>query len=568
MGETTGRDRGGIWRGLGPLWAGGLYALFHSMAFPPVDSFETAFFFLVPFMLWAYLKPGWKAYALTAFFSSWLSWAFLLSWLRHVPEAAGMAGAVVLGWGLVLLLSSLVALFPTAFLIGMRWLLPRLNHRHGAERVLGMVVLGGIWVILEWVRTWFIFGFPWLPLASSQWGNPVILQVAAYTGAYGVSFLMVLLNLGLGAYLWKIITVKRGTKWHRRLCPEFYTGVGALLLVLVLYVQTLPRGGDVVFSFRAGVVQPNVPQTLKWEPGEAREILEILQRQSTLINQLDPHVLLWPESSTPNPVVGRYSLRAWIEDLVEYLETPLLMGNLLEEDGLWYNGIFAVEPGRGLVDRHYRKQRLVPFGEYVPFRRWLPFLSKFIPLEGDFTPGQEPTLVPVRINHRTWNVGGLVCYEDIFPGLAREMAREGAEFFFVATNNGWFGQEGAAYQHATHSVLRAVETGRPFLRCGNDGWSGYIDERGHRRDVIRNHRNTIYFRGGHVMEIYRNRAYERSQTFYVRYGDWFVWFCFLAVAAGGYLLRRELPPPPRELEDPDLMPQVGRLQRRKIPGRD
>lgn len=538
------------------------YGFLFAAAFPPMDAFETAFLFAIPYLLWSLRKPAWKPYLLGAYLSSWAAWAFLLSWLRHVPEAAGMNRAGLIGWALVLGVSGLVALFNTAWLGGARWCMPRIRYRPLLDRVLGMVFLAALWVILEWARTWFLFGFPWLPLSASQWRNPVLLQVAAFTGAYGVSFLLILFNLGIAFYAWKIATAKKGTRWYQKLCPEFYVSLGALLLAIVLYVQTIPPPGQVVPAFKAGVVQPDIPQSLKWEPGEARENLEILQQQTLFVNALEPDVLLWPESSTPNPVIGTYALQGWIEDLVNYLDTPLLMGNLAEEDGLWYNGIFAVEPEDGLQDVYYRKRRLVPFGEYVPFRKWLPFVNKFVPLEAEFSAGESPEVVEVDINFKTWKVGGLVCYEDIFPGLARSLARQGSEFFFVATNNGWYGQEAAAYQHACHSVLRAVENGRPVLRCGNDGWSGYIDERGHRRDVFVNIENSIYTRGGKVLQVYRNREYSSRFTLYSRWGDWFVWLCLAGVPLMGFFLRQEFPKP--ETEDPDELPQVGITKRQRL----
>jgi apolipoprotein N-acyltransferase len=539
-----------------------LYGLFYACAFPPIGAFETAFLFAIPHLLWSFKRPTWKGYLIGAYLSSWAAWAFLLAWLRHVPEAAGMEGALILGWLLVLVISSLLAFFNTFWLAGVRWLMPRIQYRPLSDRVLGMLALAAFWVVLEWVRTWFLFGFPWLPLSASQWRNPVILQIAAYTGAYGVSFLLIIFNAGIGFYAWKILTTRKGKRWYHRLCPEFYVALGALMLAIVLYVQSIPPSGQVVPSFKAGVVQPDIPQTYKGEPGAARENLEVLQRETIFVNALEPDVLLWPESSTPNPVIGEYNLRGWIEELVRYLDTPLLMGNLSEEEeDRWYNGIFGVSPESGLVSTYYKKRRLVPFGEYVPFRSVLPF-DKFVPLEADFYPGEEPTILPLDINGKTWQVGGLVCYEDIFPGLARSLTREGAEFFFVATNNGWYGQEGAAYQHATHPVLRAVENGRPILRCGNDGWSGYIDERGHRRDIFTNQQNSIYTRGGKVMQVYRNREYSRTFTVYSRLGDWFVWVCMALVAGAGFFLRKEVGPPV-EPTDPDEVPQVG-ITRRKV----
>jgi apolipoprotein N-acyltransferase len=123
--------------------------------------------------------------------------------------------------------------------------------------------------------------------------------------------------------------------------------------------------------------------------------------------------------------------------------------------------------------------------------------------------------------------GPLICYEDVFPDLARHSALGGAAVLTVMTNNGWFGEGGAAYQHAAHAVLRAVENRRPVLRCGNGGWSGWIDEFGGIRNVVTNERGTIYFRGTKVIEVSRDARWLERNSVYTEYGDWFV-----LVAAG------------------------------------
>ena len=165
----------------------------------------------------------------------------------------------------------------------------------------------------------------------------------------------------------------------------------------------------------------------------------------------------------------------------------------------------------------------MPFGEYVPFRPLLGWLNKFVPIgEGDFGRGEDssPLIVPLRGQPTV--VGPLICFEDVFPHLARHSAIAGATMLTVLTNNGWFGEGGAAYQHAAHSVLRAVETRRPLIRCGNGGWSGWIDEFGAIRNVVTNGEGTIYFRGVRAMNVTRDVRWTERNSFYTEYGDWFV----------------------------------------------
>ncbi len=549
---------------LTPILVGGLGTGLYVAAFPSIDAAEAAYIFLIPFILWCYTQPRWKVYGITAFISQWVAWILLLIWLRNVPEAAGMAMPLVVGMFLVLVVSLLVSMFGTACLLALRWVIPKLPDKAFNLRMLAYLGLSGLWVFFEWVRTWFIFGFPWLPLSASQWQRPVVLQVAAWTGAYGVSFLLILMNLGIGAYLWKIFTMKRGMRWMERLCPEFYAALFCLFGALILFFRTVPKSGQFIPMFEAGVVQPNIPQFYKWDVGEAQANLRTLERQTYLVNALSPDLLLWPESATPLPVIGDPNLGRWIEERTKAWGTPLLMGNIAEEDSandIWYNGIFGVDPTTGMVPIYYRKRKLVPFGEYVPLRKVFPFIGKFVPLDGDFTPGKEAQTIPLKIRQKTWEVGGLVCYEDIFPGLARSQTKAGAEFLFVATNNGWYGPEAAAYQQAAHSVLRAVENRRPIIRCGNDGWSGYIDERGQIRHVVTDVSGNIYFQGGAVLNVYRDRVYSQGLSFYTRYGDWFVAVSLL-FAGIAWVIYRKVPEFDREAAVSRELPRVGLTIRR------
>jgi apolipoprotein N-acyltransferase len=194
----------------------------------------------------------------------------------------------------------------------------------------------------------------------------------------------------------------------------------------------------------------------------------------------------------------------------------------------------------------------VPFGEFVPFRSWFPALGKVVPLD-DTWPGIWDALFSLTLtNGKKLSVGPLICYEDIFPQLARAETAKGADFFVVLTNDAWYGTEGGATQHAAHSVLRAVENRRPLLRCGNDGWSGWIDEFGFARaleqsggpngkialDPSSGEDLTTYFRGVGVFKMYRDRDFDGTESFYVRHGDWFVALSGLLAAAGAVGLRR------------------------------
>jgi apolipoprotein N-acyltransferase len=499
------------------------------VSFPPFDLPEAAYVLAVPFLLWCYAHPPRRLFLGTVFLAGFIGWVVLIFWLRHVT----IGGLVFLAFYLTLYYAGWFAM--------VRWALPRMIDRTIAIRLVGIFALAGLWVLLEYVRGCFLTGFLWLPLAASQWERPLMLQSASYAGAWSVSFALIFFNLAIAAYMQRMYRFYRERKG--RFCPEFYL---ALILVFVvsfgLYRKTI--GQERKELMRAGVMQPYIPQEAKWDQTHALEILEILERVTLNLKALEPDVMFWPEAVTPYAVIGDQQVEAWIEDLVSKLDVTLFLGAVaIEKEGgpdeEWYNGVMMVEPKFGLYSEYYRKRHLVPFGEYVPLRSFFPWAAKFVPIGGDFIPGESAELLPLSLPDRRIEVGSLICYEDVFPSLARQSVRDGAGFLYVATNNAWYGEEGSAYQHAAHSVLRAVETRRVVLRVGNGGWSGWIDEFGVIRNVYVDGEGSIYARGGTVFNLTRDQRWVGRESFYVKHGDWFVLLCLGFVSIGFFVIYRE-----------------------------
>lgn len=484
-------------------------------AFPPFKAPEFAYAMLVPGVYWAYTRPRFKVFALTMLAAQALTWTLLLGWLHHVT------------WLGLLLLGPLVGAWVGVWYLAAWWVLPRMLGRPTMTRLFAMLGLAGAWVVVEWTRTWLLSGFPWLPLSASQWERASILQIAAYTGAYGVSFVLVMMNLGFGAYAHRLF--REGAVGFNKRSQEFFLALFLLLAcVSVHFQESFNRRGFMRPLARVAIVQPNITQDVKWDPAKAPAILDVLQRLTLEAAASRPDLILWPEAVTPLAVREDAGVKSFVEGLVKQAGVPLLLGSIaIGNSGTpqetWRNGAFVVLPEGGIAARYYAKRRLVPFGEFVPLRPLLGWLNKFVPIgEGDFAPGEDssPLLVPIR--ERVEVLGPLICYEDIFPDLARRSALAGASVLTVLTNNGWFGEGGAAYQHAAHAVLRAVETRRPVLRCGNAGWSGWIDEFGIVRAPVTNKAGTIYFRGVGRIEVSRDARWVGRNSFYVQHGDWFV----------------------------------------------
>ncbi len=506
-------------------------------SFPPFTLSEAGYAFAVPAVFWAYRRPSWRIYATVVLGACVVAWTLILSWLHHVS------------WIGLFLLGPMMGLWVGSWFLAARWVMPRLLGRPSLNRITLVFALAALWVLNEWLRSWLFSGFPWLPLAASQWQRVSVLQIAAFTGAWGVSFVLIAVNLGFAAYAHRLIC--EGKRGLNRRSQEFFATMFLLVVCLSIQMQeTVNRGRYTVGLGKVAFVQPYIPSTIKWDPLEGPSIKETLETLTRQAAAMRPNLILWPEASTPWALRGDEPVRMWTEELVGIGRSPLLLGSLaIEHAGTpqeeWYNGAFLVDPAGGTQPDYYAKRKLVPFGEYVPLRPLLGWLQKVVPVGSeDISAGTEPRLLYTSMRDIPVSLGALICYEDIFPGLARESVLAGADVLVVLTNNGWFGESGAAYQHAAHSVLRAVETRRPVLRAGNGGWSGWIDEFGVIKAVATEGDRGIYFRGVRAAEVQRDFRWIDKKSFYVQYGNWFIVLCAGLVVFAAGLLRT--PPPPEE----------------------
>ena len=520
-------------------------ALLTVLSFPPLNTGEFAYAFAVPAVLWAYRKPSLKRFAITVLAAQAVAWTILLSWLHHVT---------FLG---LFLLGPFVGAWVGLWYLGAWWVVPRMLGRKNGLRIIAMLGLAGLWVLLEWTRTWVLGGFPWLPLAASQWKQVSVLQIAAFTGAYGVSFALITVNLGFAAYAHRLFFER--LKGFNRRSQEFFTAMFILVVCLTVHVQeTLNQRQYRTPYANIAVVQPYIPQEIKWDPSRSAGILEVLTTTSERAAATRPDFIVWPEAVTPYAIRGDDAVKTWTENLDARLGVPLLLGsvgieNKGQPDEVWRNGAFVVDPVVGLQTTGYSKRKLVPFGEFVPLRPVLGWLNKFVPIgDGDFEPGETASPLLITGKNDAYAVGPLICYEDIYPQLSRESILSGSDMLVVLTNNGWFGERGAAYQHASHAVLRAVESRRPLVRCGNGGWSGWIDEFGNIRATVTDESGSIYFRGTRTFAVTRDIRWATRHSFYTEYGDWFVAVSalLLTIGAAGLATARPIDPEPVEEEKP------------------
>ena len=484
---------------------------------PPHHSPEGAYVFLLPSLIWLSFNPPMKKVLVVFLVTGWVYYMFLVGWIRHV-SLPGM-----------LLAALLLSIYQLPWFALARFMMPLGVHFSFSRRIVFLLVLPAAWVSIEWIRCHFTLGFPWCPLSTTQWERPAILQTARVVGAWSISFFLVCFNLCLASYVHHLLIrrKKRNGNIFSSLCPDLYFGLFALFfMVSPFFLRHEASSGKFKSnSIQVGICQPYL--TEKWQQSKSNTHREILSRQTLLLGAMNPDLIVWPEAATPN---GLRVDAVWIEELSNSTSTPLLIGATVREENHNYNSVARIIPVSGLDHEWYSKRILVPFGEYVPFPfKWVPGLRKMVGPVGNFTPGQYPVLQEIELTDELKNkiiVGPLICYEDIFPHLSRDLVKAGADIIFVTTNNAWFKEEGCAEQHAAHSVLRAVESGKTILRCGNSGLSGWIDSRGNLRDVLVDEKGKIYFQGASSVEVFYSK---KTETFYTKWGDFFPWTCATVV---------------------------------------
>jgi apolipoprotein N-acyltransferase len=411
-----------------------------------------------------------------------------------------------------------LALFPVVFAVVMRRALAAFGAR-------ALAVAPLVWVATELGRTYILTGFPWVLLGYSQAEVLPIAQVASLFGVYGVSALVATTS-AVAAYC---VVALPG---EPRLRPA--AGVAVLLIVVAVWGARRAsnaewtRAGDPV---RVGLIQGNIDQAIKWDPARGAAILQNYLAMTRQAIARGARFVLWPESSTPfyfdeaRDRAAANLLRA----LARQTNVPLLFGSDQIDDGVpirYYNSAFLVGED-GSTAGVYRKMHLVPFGEYVPFKRLLFFAAPLVEAVSDFSAGEEPTLLPVG-GHR---ISTAICYEIVYPNLVRQFVLGGSELLTTITNDAWFGATSAPYQHFAQASMRAIEGGRYLVRSANTGISGIVDPYGHvlGRSLI-----------DEPAVLVGEARFLRTTTVYTRIGDVLAYASVVATLALVVLSRRRV----------------------------
>jgi apolipoprotein N-acyltransferase len=382
------------------------------------------------------------------------------------------------------------------------------------------------WAAAEFLRSFLFTGFPWALLGYSQYRRLHLIQILDIFGVYGLSGLIAFTNFAL---LLGCLAVT-GKPWcGKPVGGRFAFGGIALAAAMVgltwtygeIRIPQIDRLAAVAPKARVAVIQGNIEQSQKWDPAFQRATIEKYLRLSLSTLADRPELIVWPESAAPFYFLVEVPPTRMVMRGIAEAATHFLIGapafEVRGEKADYYNSAYLVGPRAEVLGR-YDKAHLVPYGEYTPFKEYLPFLGKIVEHVGDFQAGEAGK----TLEWTGRKLGIQICYEIIFPELAREQVRNGATLLITITNDAWYGKTAGPYQHFSLAVLRAVENRRALARSANTGISGFIDPVGRPFDA------TALMEEAAVM---RELPLLDTRTFYTRWGDVLAGACLMLAAA-------------------------------------
>jgi len=451
-----------------------------------------------------------------------------LYWITRVMVRYGD-----LQFWVALLVNAVLVAYLSFFTAMFALVVRRITIAHGA-RALAAAPL--VWIVAELGRNYPWGGFPWVLLGYSQVTVLPIAQLASVFGVYGVSMLVASVSTALAMYADGMPRVRgRGTlrqirawyawqAWDRRTRPV--TAVAAVLLAVAVWGARRAASADLTRRgepIRVGLIQGNVSLEERMDQTRRGAIFANYLAMTRQAIREGAEFVIWPESSTPFQFEDDVFAASQIRTLARQAHVPILLGSDQVENpghGLptkYYNSAFLVRAD-GTSATAYRKMHLVPFGEYVPSKSVFFFAAPLVEAVSDFSPGETATLLPVGSH----NVSTSICYEVIYPALVRQFVLGGSELLTTITNDAWFGDTSAPYQHFEQAAMRAIEEGRYLVRSANTGISGIVDPYGR---VLE--RTPVFQPAVMVGEA----RFLTTTTFYGRHGDVLPYAAVVAVLA-------------------------------------
>lgn len=468
-------------------------------SFPPGKLSFLAWFAIVPLLKSLERGSPFLAFKL-GFIAGTAHYLTLIYWITTVLGHYGNLNSL-LTFSIFLLLCFYLALYPALFCSLTSCL---------KDSGIDLVLMAGFWVSLEFVRAKLLTGFPWCLLGYTQYKHIGLIQIADLCGVYGLSFFIILLN-GL------IFRLFFKGSFKNKAFPKWETLVTALIAGGIFGYGQYCLSADKMKkqyhkNIKAATIQGNINQSVKWNPAYQTSTVATYQKLTRAVHDFSPDLIVWPETSMPFFFQNKGELTRKVFSLAKESGASLVFGcpayKHIGGTTRYFNRAYLITPDNK-PPKYYDKVHLVPFGEYVPLKKFLFFVNRLVPAAGDFKSGDRT----VVLSHRNLLIGISICFEAIFPEIAREQARIGANILVNLTNDAWFGMTSAPYQHLSMAVFRAVENRRPMIRSANTGFSAFIGTQG---QIIK--QSTLFNKevlkasigiSGHPL------------TFYTRFGDLF-----------------------------------------------
>lgn len=381
------------------------------------------------------------------------------------------------------------------------------------------LLLACAWVTVETLRATVFSGWGWNMLGSALHGQWALIQIVEFTGVPGLSFLVALTNVILVATVYRFILESQVRKSRPHF--DFTLTMAMIMGVLVFGVRAvqLPQPSR---SMRIAAVQPNIPREEKFNQEFAKTTFEKFNKLSQVALRSQPDLLLWPESSMPDLMLPETESYRFVMDFSAATKVDLLLGIIDQDENAAYNAAMLVSDG-GTRTQLYRKLHLVPFGEYVPGRHFIPGLARIVgdQVPDDFGFGKEHTVF--RMASKDVQLAPLICFEDTIGELTRQFVLGGANLLANVTNDGWFLRSAGSQQHLANAVFRCVETRLPMVRSANTGVTCIINEFGRIKQVLLDDNGSQFTEGVLVGDVAIPTPHR--QTFYVRHGELFAKVC-------------------------------------------
>jgi len=470
-------------------------------SYPPLKLGVIVYLAFIPLIeIVTSARPG-KA-ACLAFLAGLISNTIALYWLAFNSGATfwvvflSLVGAVIYLSAQWSILASVVAWF---------------HSRTGK----GLLMFPFLWVTMEYFQSFGLLAFPWISLATTQADYLAPIQLVEFTGIYGMTFWIILLN----TQLYRLLTSPAP------LLPRLRIWTAVVLVLPWIYgygrMLSFPAQSSNEAELSIAVVQPNMGPHEKWDRSKRQWVFEVLDSLYVEAAQKGVDMVVWPESAVPTYLRRDRFRRKFIQNRVEEFGVPLFTGALDfdRKDGFLkhYNSIFMFNVD-GSLETYY-KIHLVPLAEYNPLDAQVSLTENLS--FGHYNPGTRYTDFFLKESQ----FAGVICYESSFPRLVHRLVSQGARFLVVVVNDGWFGNTSEPYQHVALSRLRAVEHRMPVLRSANTGISVHVDKAGRFKSKLDLDERGI---------IYAGFSPSDGLTFYGRFGNLFAFLITLVTFLGGF----------------------------------